>query len=170
MNTPNNQRRKTSQLKIQTAFLTLLETRELNKISVSAICELAKLNRSTFYANYLDIYDLIDSIKRTLEQNYLNFFELELREPVSDSLFLKLFQHIYDNQSLYQAYFKLGLETTIDLPEASQQNAIKIYGTELVEYHSEFFRAGITAIIKLWLNNNCRESPEEMFALVKAKH
>ena len=33
---------------------------------------------------------------------------------------------------------------------------------KLIEYHLEFFRAGISAIIKKWLYNGCVESPEEI--------
>ena len=31
-----------------------------------------------------------------------------------------------------------------------------------MDYHIEFFKAGITAIIKKWLNSGCVESPEEI--------
>ncbi len=60
MNTPNNKRRKASQDKIEKVFIKLIQKYELNEISVSDICKLAEINRSTFYANYLDIYDLAD--------------------------------------------------------------------------------------------------------------
>lgn len=39
MNTPNNKRRKESQNKIEKIFIELLQTKELNQISVSDICK-----------------------------------------------------------------------------------------------------------------------------------
>mgnify|MGYP002508929830 CR=1 FL=1 len=46
--------------KIEQVLVELLQTKELNQISVSDICKRAGLNRSTFYANYVDIYGLAD--------------------------------------------------------------------------------------------------------------
>ncbi|MBQ2917435.1 MAG: TetR/AcrR family transcriptional regulator, partial [Clostridia bacterium] len=60
MNTPNNKRKKESQEKIENVFLELIQNREINEISVTDICKNAELNRTTFYSNYLDIYDLAD--------------------------------------------------------------------------------------------------------------
>ncbi len=34
----------------------------------------------------------------------------------------------------------------------------------------EFFKAGITQIIKLWLKNGCQESPEDMFEIIKSEY
>ena len=67
MNTKNNKRRRESVAKIEHVFVSLLQTKELSQITVSDICKKAGLNRTTFYANYLDIYDLADKIKEHLE-------------------------------------------------------------------------------------------------------
>ena len=56
MNTPNNKRKRESMDRIEKVFIELLQTKELNEISVSDICKRAGLNRNTFYANYPDIY------------------------------------------------------------------------------------------------------------------
>jgi len=55
MNTVNNKRRKESQEKIEKAFIQLIQNKEIEQISVTDICQKCNLNRSTFYANYLDI-------------------------------------------------------------------------------------------------------------------
>ena len=60
MNTKNNRRRRESIERIEKAFLELLQTKELHEITVSDICKSCELNRSTFYANYIDIFDLAD--------------------------------------------------------------------------------------------------------------
>ena len=57
MNVKNNKRRRESQEKIERAFIELLQTREIKDITVSDIIKMTELNRSTFYANYIDIFD-----------------------------------------------------------------------------------------------------------------
>lgn len=42
--------------------------------------------------------------------------------------------------------------------------------TCFVEYHIEFFKSGITKIIKLWLKNGCRESPEDMVEILESEY
>ena len=39
-----------------------------------------------------------------------------------------------------------------------------------IKYHIEFFRNGLNAIIKLWLANGCKESPEEMAEVLKTEY
>ena len=37
-------------------------------------------------------------------------------------------------------------------------------------YHIEFFKSGLTKIIKLWLQSGCQETPEEMFEIIKSEY
>ena len=39
-----------------------------------------------------------------------------------------------------------------------------------IEYHMEFFKSGITSIIKMWLKNGCKETPEEMAEIIKSEY
>ena len=70
MNTVNNKRRRESVEKIEKAFVQLLQTADLKNITVSDICKETGLNRSTFYANFLDIYDLADKLRTKLESEF----------------------------------------------------------------------------------------------------
>lgn len=57
-----NRKRQYSRKMIEEAFISELRTKPLDKISIVQICKLADVNRSTFYANYLDVYDLMDQV------------------------------------------------------------------------------------------------------------
>ena len=67
MNIPNNKKRKSSIEKIEKTFLQLIQNKNIEEISVSMICKIAKLNRSTFYSNYIDMYDLLEKVKKQLD-------------------------------------------------------------------------------------------------------
>lgn len=167
MNVKNNKRRKESRAKIEAVFLDLIQEKELNQISVSEICKKSGLNRTTFYANYVDIYDLADTIRKTLEENYFyNYFE----PNQNHDFFLKLFHHIKENQLLYKTYFKLGYDNNYKIIGYSKELALKHFNNKFIEYHYEFFRSGITAIIKMWLNNGCKETPEEICEIINSEY
>ena len=167
MNTPNNRRKKESIERIEKVFISLLQTNELNEISVSDICKLAGLNRTTFYANYTDIYGLADSIRDKLEHNLSDLYQNEITRGFNSNDYLKLFRHIKDNQIFYKTYFKLGYDDSYKIITYDINLARQHFENRFIEYHMEFFKSGITKIIKLWLQNGCKESPEDMYEIIK---
>ena len=170
MNTPNNKRRKDSQKRIETAFMKLLQNQELNTITVTELCRLASVNRTTFYSNYLDVYDLADTVQRKLEEEVSVLYKEEREQKYNSNDFLKLFCHIKENQILYKTYFKLGVDGRFQITEYDVQQAAEYYGGQHIEYHIEFFRSGLNAVIKKWLQNDCRETPEEIFSILSTEY
>ena len=59
---------------IKETFINLLEQKELTKITVSEICEIADINRATFYRYYLDVYDLLSNIQKEIEEELRNAY------------------------------------------------------------------------------------------------
>lgn len=170
MNTPNNKRKKASQARIEREFLALLQTKELHEISVSALCKRVGVNRSTFYANYTDIYGLADAIRDKLEGEVAELYREEITEGFNSNDYLKLFRHIQENQIFYQTYFKLGYDDQYKIVRYDAALAEVHFQDRFIAYHMEFFRAGITQLIKLWLRNGCKESPEDMFEILKSEY
>lgn len=165
--------KKKSQIKIEKTFIEILQTKELSKITVSDICKKTKLNRSTFYANYLDIYDLADKVKESLYQEVINIYKDERNEKKHSFNFLKLFHHIKDNQLFYITFFKLNYDNNYkQFEEFVDFDLFKnFYQSETeIDYHITFFMSGLNAILKKWLNNGCVESPEEINELLKAEY
>lgn len=162
MNTKNNSRRRASVERIERAFMEQLQEKELPQIKVSDICKEAQVNRSTFYAGYEDIFDLALKIQTRLEEEVNRLFDEEVLTQLQGGDFLKFFYHIRENQELYRFYFKLGRESSSRLklydvcvlgPDAPQEH---------LDYHILFFKEGFNALIKRWLETDCRESPEQM--------
>lgn len=85
-----NGKRKNSQDKIEKVFLNLIQKYEITEISVSKICKLAQINRSTFYSNYIDIYDLVEKIKTKLINDVNKLYEDERKNKCNSHDFLKL--------------------------------------------------------------------------------
>ena len=170
MNTPNNKRKRESVERIENVFIDLLQNKELNKISVSDICKKAGLNRTTFYANYDDIYDLADSIRNKLENSLSEIYHTEINDGFNSHNYLKLFNHIKENQGFYKTYFKLGYDNNYKIISFDTNLAKLHFKNRFIEYHMEFFKSGITKIIKMWLENGCKESPEDMYEIIKSEY
>ena len=171
MNISNNKRKKESQEKIEKIFIEMVQTKEINQISVTDICKKAKLNRTTFYSNYIDIYDLSEKIRQRMINEFLNLYIEECKERKHSYDFLKLFKHIKENQIFYKTYFKLNFDVTTDNFLIDKKEIIKYYGTtKHQDYHIEFFKAGINAVIKKWLYEGCKESPEEINEIIKSEY
>lgn len=170
MNTKNNKRKRESMQKIEQVLIEFLQTKELNQISVSDICKKADLNRSTFYANYVDIYELADTIREKLEAEVSELYKDEITEGFNSNNYLVLFQHIKENQIFYCTYFKLGYDEKYKIWQYDYNLAKKHFGDRFIEYHMEFFKSGLNRIIKIWLQNGCKETPEEMFEIIKSEY
>lgn len=169
MNTKNNKRRRDSQEKIEKAFIELLQTRQIKEITVSDLVKATGLNRSTFYANYIDIFDLADKTREKLEREFSNLFadyDYFNERTGAD----KMFAHIKENQIFYKTYFKLCYDEKHLISIYDARRAAQEHMDSNIKYHIEFFRNGLNAIIKLWLVGGCQESPEEMAQVLKAEY
>lgn len=169
MNIKNNKKRKLSVEKIEKTFIQLIQKKNIEDISVSNICELAKLNRSTFYSNYIDIYDLAEKIKQEMEVEFAQF-QLSNNAKQDENGYLSMFRYIKDNQIFFKTYFKLEEISKILPTQYRVELAEKYYNNKFIDYHIEFFRAGLNAIIKKWLNNGCKETPEEINEIITSEY
>lgn len=152
----NKRNRAVSRKKIQDAVIELLKDHELNDLKVTTICHKAQVNRSSFYDNYIDIYDLTYKLRQYLVDEYITM-QADIKPPS----FAKLLQHVKDHQDLYRLFFKLNLQKGLAekfTANQQQQN----------HYHQVFFRSGIVAVIGEWLNDNCEEPVEKIVCVIEA--
>lgn len=168
MNIRNNKRRKDTVEIIERVFFEQLKTKELYQISVTTICKEADINRSTFYAIYTDVYDLADKIKKQLEDEVNSLVDTDSWSQSTDN-FLRLFEHIKQNQELYSIFFKLGFDDGYNL-KLYDLCKIDLLDSKYIDYHVEFFKNGFNAIVKKWLKNNCSESPQEMCEILLSEY
>ncbi|MBE6144090.1 MAG: TetR/AcrR family transcriptional regulator [Firmicutes bacterium] len=169
MNISNNKKRKSSVEKIEKTFLQLIQKKNIEEISVSTICKIAGLNRSTFYSNYIDIYDLAEKVKQQMEIEFARF-QLSNNSKQNPDGYLNMFKYIKDNQIFFKTYFKLE-SISLNIPAQYRiELAEKYYDNKYIDYHIEFFRSGLNAVIKKWLNNGCKETPEEINEIIISEY
>lgn len=74
----------------------------------------------------------------------------------------------------YKTYFKLDTDNSF-LPikpnyKYDPKLATSLYNDKYIDYHIAFFNVGINAIIKKWLDNGCKESPEEIESILISEY
>lgn len=170
MNVKNNRRRRESVHRMGAAFIALLQTREMREISVTDICKESGVNRSTFYANFEDVYDLADQLKTALEDEVTALYEVDSIDEAGWSDYLRLFRHMKENRLFYLTYFKLGYDDRHSIKLYDAARAEEDFNNEHIEYHLAFFQSGFNAIAKKWLQGGCKESPEEMDQIIRSEY
>ena len=176
MNTANNKRYKKSNEKIETAFLTLMLDNNYENITISEICNKANVNRSTFYAHYDDINDLIIKTESKFAHSMISIFNYGLR--YDHEAFVEMFKFVKENKYFYKAFLKIPYTTLAESntkdtilhhvkgvsPQTNDMNDIELM------YRGNFFGAGIKTICSLWLERDCKESPEEMANILRKEY
>ena len=100
--------------KIIISMIDLLEDYPFEQISIKMICAQSKINRSTFYDNFQDKYDLLS----TIQSYHLNKYEKLLKALSNNFHNIKkslkkylnsfiLFLNIYIERNLFSRYFHL---------------------------------------------------------------
>ena len=171
MNIKNNKRYKVSSDKIETTFLSLLYNRKYEEITISEICEKSGINRSTFYAHYDDINDLIIKIESKFASSMSLIFDSGLRQ--TNEAFIEMFTFIKRNKYFYKAFLNIpyitfaesNIKTNI-LQNMKDNNITTKTDDIALFYRASFFGAGIKELCRLWLERDCKESPEQMATLL----
>ena len=94
-----NRKRAYSQRVIQDAFLELSKTQLISKITVTDICRVADVNRTTFYSNYDDIESLVQSIVAELHQK-LSAIMSQYDRMDKEEFYIALLTTIAENATL----------------------------------------------------------------------
>ena len=171
MNVKNNKRYKVSCEKIETAFLTLLNNKSYDSITISEICAVANINRSTFYAHYDDINDLTIKIESNFANNMSNIFSYGQRQ--THEAFVEFFTFVKNNKHFYKAFLSIPYVTFAEtsskeeILSSIQDNPYTKFASDVeLMYRANFFGAGIKEICRLWLDRDCKETPEQMALLL----
>ena len=73
MNVKDNQRVRITKKMLKDAYISLMHKKSTEKITVKELCEVAELNRSTFYLHYNEPNDILIGIEDELIDNTINY-------------------------------------------------------------------------------------------------
>ncbi|MBS5479656.1 MAG: TetR/AcrR family transcriptional regulator [Clostridiales bacterium] len=160
---------------IRRAFTTLLRQKPIQSISVKELCELAEINRGTFYAHYTDIYDLRDQIEQEMQTDFAKALEpllsLDDSQLTPIQVTAGIFQCLADNSDL--CVVTLGdygdKAFAMRLLNMGREKCMESYtryfegvSPSKVEYYYAFVSSGCIGLLQKWLADGMVVPAEEI--------
>ena len=84
------------------SFLSLLQEKNFDKITVNAICEQAQVRRPTFYKHFKDKYDFIQFVFISVQEDTLSEVALETKTDDPLEYFMLCFDKVMEMLERYQ--------------------------------------------------------------------
>lgn len=177
MNTKNNIRFQENEKKIKECFISLINQYDINQITVNQLCKTAGINRSTFYAHFQDIYELLEKLEAEMNRHLYDSYKEKVSTPgfyMSSDYFTCVLTYIKEHQAFYCCCLKKRKEFPIsEGKEILFETVVKPYclaagiTSEMdMMYYFTFFQAGITLVYRRWVEGGCKESVEQMAELL----
>lgn len=93
------------------ALLNLMETKPVNKITVKELCEVASLNRGTFYLHYTEPQDILYEIEDSFIEENMSFLTSYLSPKHDMDPMVLMFSNVLKNQDIYRLIIGRGNDT-----------------------------------------------------------
>lgn len=175
-------------LKMDQALLTLLEKKDFSYITVKEICELAGVNRSTFYLHYETIRDLLDESIRYMNDQFLSWMQkdsgsfiskiqdLPLKELylITPEYLTPYLNYIKDHQRLFRTAIENA--SVLNMENTYSRMFCHVFTPILNRYHvpeqerpyiMDFYIKGLMAVIAHWLQNGCTDSIDALITIIQ---
>lgn len=171
--TKNNGRVQYTKNKLKEALLQLLKDRPLSKVTITQLCNVAGINRGTFYAHYSepsDLFtaietDLIDTIKPMLnshQEDMSSWLPSVLEVIKEKDAATQIIISSIDNSPLLQTIFDSIRTKSIQ----EYRNLLNESDPVILEYYFEFCLSGAVHIITSWLRSGAKESPDKISEII----
>ena len=157
------------------AFISLLEKKQFNQITVGQIIDTANVGRATFYAHF-ETKDYL--LKELCEELFNHIFESATGAKTArshlfdcdapNSVFLHLLQHlkVNDNQflklfsgrnnELFLSYFKENIKTLVELFDIKKPDILP------EDFWINYISSTLVETVKWWIEHDMQQSPEQI--------
>jgi AcrR family transcriptional regulator len=94
---------------IETAFISLLSEKEIDKITISEIAKKAGVSRSALYRNYVSKEEILECISNNFLAYTHNFAWRAITEKEPRTLYREIFEKIHEESQLFSLVIKAGV-------------------------------------------------------------
>ena len=174
--------------KMDQAFLSLLEKKDFEYITVKEICECAGVNRSTFYLHYETLADLLAESVQNINAHFLDYmqhdsdgFIAKLHTcPVSElylvtpEYLMPYLGYIREHKRLFRTVLENAAALRLD---ESYQGMFRHVFTPILErfgvpevehkYRMAFYINGLIAVVTAWLEEDCEDDIDHIISVMQ---
>ncbi|MGG5372801.1 TetR/AcrR family transcriptional regulator [Enterococcus sp. AZ196] len=178
-----------TKLHIIQTFFTMMDEVGFEEITVANLAKQAKINRGTFYHHFPDKYAVLEEVEEEIYANFEQVLNDHIGWAVTEKIDVYGRQHVarffkeaclvvmnflYERKDTAQTLLgEYGRPQFIEKLERAYVSAVqrKIRlnaneSTELEKLQQEFIYYGAIAIVKRWIRNGVKESPEEVAEVI----
>ncbi len=149
---------------IRQALFDLMEDKPINKITVTDICKMADINRSTFYSYYEDVYALLSHIQNDLFENVMltlnsdNWYQDLLKLVDENRDLCRVLIGPHGDSSFMRQLLYLGYENSMNVWKKNYPDASE----ELLDYFYAYMSSGVIGMLENWVFSDYALSIEEV--------
>lgn len=181
MRTRRARRTRLTHALVRRAFTDLLKEKPIQRITVREVCQRAGINRSTFYAHYTDLYDLLHQMEEDMLADFQQALAPILDHGPEPPSFLQVITEIYrclkENADvctiLLGEYGDKAFATR--LLSLGWESCLAAYSSHLwgatprqLEYFYAFVSSGHIGLLQKWLEEGMTTSVEEMAKMAQS--
>lgn len=169
-----NRRVRYTRLALRESLLAQLQKAPLNKITVTKVCEMADVNRSTFYLYYKDVYDLMEKIENELYEELMELIGTSHAVLPGPDLLRRVYEVIYINRDLARVVFgKFGDKEFIKKVSNIYRDQVlhewkRVLGNTdeaTLAYLHTFITYTNIGVVERWILTDFQETPEQLAKL-----
>lgn len=174
-------------IRFDKALLALMERKPFEYITIKEICAEAQVNRSTFYLHYENMADLLNEATMYVLNNFVSYFPAGLKEVehkydsfdlqelnfINDTYLYPYLSYIKENRRVFTAV--LSQPTAFDCNLIFEKLFDRVFDPILDRFHypkheryyvMKFYLNGITAIVREWINDDCKKDMCEIAEII----
>ena len=173
--------------KMNDALITLLETKDYEYITIKEICNIANVNRSTFYLHYSNMNDLLEETIKSLHLSFNSHFKSKENEStiiskdnledlllINDDNLIPYLNFIKENKNIYKVL--KNHPQLFNENKTYEQMFRKLFvpimnrfglDEKWHKYLMDFYISGLTSIVLDWVYDDCKISVQEVSDFIK---
>ncbi|UOE94703.1 TetR-like C-terminal domain-containing protein [Alkalihalobacillus sp. LMS39] len=171
-----DRRKKYTRMVLKDSLISLLKQKQISAITVKELCQVADVNRSTFYAHFTDPYDLLHKIEEEfIADMYETLCQYNFhKEEESLQMTVKILEYVATKHELCHIFLsgQSGTAFQQKVMEITEQFTMKnwmevnVVDDKASQYISLLVVSGCIHVIKSWLDNGMDKSTTEMAELI----
>ena len=165
--------------KMDEALITLLGKKDFEYITIKEICDVAGVNRSTFYLHYENTSDLLKETTSYIIDKHLSYYFVDRKRVslefedcnreellfITDKFLVPYLTFIKENQGLFKVSIKQF--HSLNMGEVYGDMFEHIFNPVLSRFHvpekerpyiMKFYLSGIFAIVMEWIEGDCADN------------